>query len=75
MTQPNAGQNTLLFSMCGTILPSSNGVLQTWWSQQLVQPLLPLTSTYILVHWVGYEATTLRKETSSPTTKPVEKKE
>jgi hypothetical protein len=28
-------------------------------------------STYILVHWVGYEPMTLKIETSSPTTWPV----
>jgi hypothetical protein len=32
---------------------------------------LGFTSTYILVHWVGYEPMTLRIETSSPTTRPV----
>jgi hypothetical protein len=31
----------------------------------------PPTSTYVLVHWVGYEPMTLRIETSSPTTRPV----
>jgi len=32
---------------------------------------LPSMSTYVLVHCVGNEPTTLRKETLSPTTQPV----
>ena len=64
-------EHTAFYSMCGTVLPSANGVHQAWWSQWLIQPPPP-TSTYILVHWVGYKPTTLRIGTSSLTTRAVE---
>jgi hypothetical protein len=51
---------TAFNSTCGTVLPSANGVYQTRCSQWLVQP-------HATNHWVGYEPTTLRIETSSLT--------
>jgi len=38
-------EHTAFYSMCGTILPSANGVHQAWWLQWLVQ--LPTTNQYI----------------------------